>query len=80
MPNWGDNEGRFWWETTRDNWVPLFDGFHTSAWVPVKLVKEKITIEIPHPPISINKGCRCQFCKHKRKEKKAERQHKKDSK
>jgi hypothetical protein len=46
MPNWSDENGRYWWE-------------RPGHWA----------IEIPHPPLITEKGCKCPFCKHSHKNK-----------
>jgi len=49
MPNWGDDEGRYWWNPTP------YRGYQDC-------------VEIPHPPVFVQKGCRCAFCRHTRDE------------
>jgi len=52
MPNWSDEDGRYWW-------TPPDKSYFNS-------------IEIPHPPIIVDKDCLCAFCYfHKRNNKKS---------
>ncbi len=46
MPNWADDEGRYWWVPPGKMWYD--------------------SIQIPHPPISAEKGCTCEFCKYEK--------------
>lgn len=53
MPNWSDDEGRYWWNPPGTAWYE--------------------SVEIPHPPVVVEKGCKCEFCKHERAHKKRDR-------
>ena len=50
MPNWSDDEGRYWWTPPGKMWYE--------------------NVEVPHPPITVRKGCACDFCVYERAEKK----------
>lgn len=51
MPNWSDENGRFWYTPP---------GKHYTS-----------SIEVPHPPVSVEPGCTCAFCTDKQPRKPA---------